>query len=80
MPRPVSSHLLASRGIGLARILGEVESIFKEHYRGLNHDARDFRMLARNASSMCYVTYGRLISALLQQVRSALRITFFPGQ
>jgi hypothetical protein len=41
-PRPVSSHLLASRGIGLARIPGEVESVFKEHHRGLNHDARDF--------------------------------------
>jgi hypothetical protein len=34
------------------------------------------RMLPRNASSTSYVTYGRLILALLQQVRSTLRITF----
>ena len=47
-------------------------------FRGLN--ARDFsRMLHRNASSTCYVTYGRLMLAVLQQGRSALRITFSLG-
>jgi hypothetical protein len=38
--RPASSHLQTARGIGVARISGEVESIFKELCRGLN--ARDF--------------------------------------
>jgi hypothetical protein len=36
------------------------------------------RILHRNASPTCYVRYGRLILAVLQRVRSALRITLFP--
>ena len=46
-----------------------VESIFKEPVAaGMLITSC---MLPRNASSTCYVTYGRLILALLQQVRSA---------
>jgi len=69
------SHLpTAARGIGLARISREVESVLKKLCRGL----KTSRMLPRDASPTCYVTYGRLNLALLQQVlvRSTLRITF----
>jgi hypothetical protein len=39
----LSSHLPTARGIGLARISGDVESIFKGLCRGLNSlNARDF--------------------------------------
>ena len=63
-------------GVDLARISGEVVSIFKELCRSLS--AREFSHATQEPSSTCYVTYGRLILALLQQVRSTRRTTFCP--
>ncbi|KAF8488664.1 hypothetical protein F5888DRAFT_1283011 [Russula emetica] len=53
--RPAFSHLPTARGIGLVRILGKVESIFKELCCGLN--ARDFLHATqeRFVNMLCYV-------------------------
>ena len=70
--RPTFSHLPTARGINLARISTEVESIFKELCLGLN--PRDISHATQECSAnvLCDVWQAHFNS----EVRSALQITF----
>ena len=70
-------HPLVASVIGLARLSGEFELIFKELCRGPNApETHEFSNATQDTSSVCYVTYRRLILNLLQ-LCSAQRITLF---
>jgi hypothetical protein len=72
----LSSHLPTARGIGLARISGDVESIFKELCRGLNARDSTHATQERLVNVLCDVWQAHFGSTVLQQVRSIPRITF----
>ena len=77
--RPAFSHPPTARGIGLASISGEVKLILTEPKpcRGLNPVTSRMAIQELFVNVLCDV-WLRLTLALLQQVRSALRTTFFP--
>jgi hypothetical protein len=76
---PASSHLPTARGIGLARISGEVESTLKELCRGMN--ARDSSHASQEClvNVLCDVWQAHFGSTVLQQVRSIPTNYFLQG-